>query len=579
MLIKINGKEQDYEIGFYSYAFNDAIDPTGLGSIGIYTEYNSTKLFIGIKNDVIDVITNKNCSIFLNLENDILAKSESLTDKSKFGDGVLKKLYINEIELQIDLALFRYFVYHKNIENYAKMFSKWVAKDDVNLPGALLKIETPFELGTDGLFIGYICIKNQEMLVLDKTIVEEDVLVDEVRYNIWKIKQNIAPFTLKRGTCSSVFENVKTYQDNGYADYFNGTYDSIGEASKSGVSFEKGGTLDKKHFSGPAHITPPSTSNEDFDVFQAGNTKIAPGFINNKNMTNFGLKETRKGYFQLKKGETWLNVGYKYKDFLFADNFYTTSKPDAIVEPLSHFSLPLKTTIHVFPEILNHALEAKKLMAFLYQELYIKLPKTKEEAENILTDFLIENILYKGLYAGPLEAISVNVALSVSYLDYVDKQPIKPGTTMIVTHPFYDKAFVVDVTMKNIKYFNNKIYTSPITQHKFGLDKGTFYFKNMEKEYRKTNSLTLPDFNRKIYLDLSWEHAHLSLPVFDIKDYIENKEAPVKFLESNINNFAHTYFVSTEELIKSVGEDNVSIGEHPMGAENTYIKINNKGQL
>lgn len=588
MVLKVNGKEIKTEIAYYAYAFNDAIDPTGLGSIGVYFEIDDLQVYIGIKNDVIDFITNKNLSFFINLEDDVLKKSELLTNDSKFGDGHLHKVYINEIMIEIDTALFRYMVYHKKSKLYASQYSNIVAKEKDSL-GALLKIETPFELGTDGLFIGYICLQNRELLVLDKAIINEDILVDDVRYNIWRIKQNIVNHYLSRSKNSQVFEPAKSYQNNGYADYFNGIVEVLNDTSisKEDTYFsneeksfyreyydvllkEKKEKKEMKEMkdSGSSHlgtIKPVRVENKEEDVFVSNNTVIAPGFINGQNMTNFGVKEARKGYFELEKGKTWLNVGYRDGEYTHGDNFYTCNNPSILIENLSKIEIPFKTTINFGKDILSKI--NKGFSSEVTIEFWKTLPKTKAEAEKLIKDKIKNNKEIKP-FIKELVLPKVNVTLSLAYLDYVNRTKPGIGTVFFVTHPFYYTIFSTVLDQNNIEYFVNNVYTSPISNHKFGLS-DKLYYKNFTKEYRSDNYIELKD-GYKIFKDVSWFGLQeYKLPESMLISSINSSK--ISYIESNFGLIGNTYCVDLQELKNNMGL-NASVNEnYPFGEQNIFV--------
>ena len=568
-MIKVNGLDINYQKAIYAYAQNDSINPTGLGSCGIFFAYDDLEVYIGIKNDVIDVITNKNSNFFVNLEDGVIKQSESLNDKSKFGDGVIQKYYINQIEIEVDVALLRYCIYHKDAQAYSDLFIQQVAKDSL-LPGALLRIETPFELGIDGLFIGYIYTKDKELLTLDKAIIKTDELKDDVRFNIWKIKQNIVPHSLRRNSSVMLFEPAKSYQKNGYADYFNNQYSvcSVTHPNRDEINFVP---EHSKHIYSDAAMgvtRKAAQANLDYDIFVSHSTVIGPGVVKGQNMTNFGLKEARKGYFELNKGKTWLNIGYISSNVARGDNFYICTQPAHIVEPLSKFELPLRTSVS-FGELIPE-LAAKKIPA--YQTLYGKLrsaiweilPTSNAQAVKILEDIIKESDISEEVKEYSLKRISVS--LSVVYYDIVLGLTPQENTTLIFTHPFYETAFATHIDKDNLGMFTNGIYASPVSMHQFGIaDK--FYYKGMDKEYRNYEIVQLPK-NRLIYKDLIWYHS---------KSFFkgDSMEVSITSLESEFGNYAYMFCIDTQKLADEMKGSRSSNDNYPLGCQNNYVKVHN----
>ena len=567
-MIKVNGKDIQYELAFYAYAFNDSLNPTGLGSAGIFFDYNELEVYIGIKNDVIDVITNQNANFFINLEEETVANSENLTDDAKFGDGKIVKFYINDIEVAIDVEVFRHFVYHKSAQRYAALFPLYVAKESPTF-GALLKIEIPFTLGLDAEFIGYIYTKDKELLVLDKAIVDEKTLVDDVRYNIWKVKANIVPHTLRRDACVQLFEKTRTFQTNGYSDYYNHQYDTVEAVSASldDIKF-----IPEKNKDALGIIREPAYANLEYDVFRAHSTVIAPGIVNKQNMTNFGVKEARSGYYDLSKGNTWLNIGYKSTDTVFSDNFYICTNPLSNIENLSNISANFTTKVNMPDEIAQIASTLgvyEKLTNAIIEAIYEKLPKTHEKANKIASEVIEKISIDKEIK--DLLVDNISVSLSIPYMDYAINATPQVDTTLIFIHPMYVNAFAVHLNADNIKMFSNGMYVSPVSGHQFGFKDNRYFFKSIDKIFRN-NYFRKISSNKAIYYDLL---------DFNIrKDFMNDENFNtipkiISTLENNAGKYGFMYCVPTDELIKSLGDNASSESKYPLGEENIYIKVNN----
>ena len=571
-MIQINNKEINYQPAFYAYAQDDSLNPTGLGSAGIYFEYEDLQVYIGIKNDVIDVISNKNSNFFVNLEASTVEKSEKLNKDSKFGDGVVKKYYLNQIEIELDEALFRYYVYNKNKQAYADLFPQAVMKEQTT-SGAMIRVEIPWSLGTDALFIGYICMKDKEMLVLDKAIVNESTLKDEVRYAMWKIKSNIVPHTLKRSCNTMAFERTYTYQTDGYMDYFNNQTKLLKEtnASRDEMSFVKEKELPNLHLSVFSPLsTPrkPAYENLEDDVFVSHSTVLAPGMVNGDNMVNFGLKEARKGYFELQKDKTWLNIGYKTDDIIYSDSFYICTKPFKTVEPLSKFNFIKRTNVEfgsLIPELAAHKIQPyEDLYAKLKGHIYETLPQTKAQAETELIEIIKEADIPQIVkdYSIP----RVNVDLSVVYHQMFYPVKAGPKTTMIVVHPFYDNAFAVHLYDNNAKQYINGVFTSSISSHSFGIRDNKFIFKGIEKEFRKDLNYTLYNGNI-LYEDLILQHSK--------KAFEQVTRDTLKILEDGFGSYGFVFIIPTAILAEDMGLNRSNNDLYPFGEQITYVKVKN----
>ena len=571
-MIQINNKAINYKPAFYAYAQDDSLNPTGLGSAGIYFEYEDLQVYIGIKNDVIDVISNKNSNFFVNLEASTVEKSEKLNKDSKFGDGMVKKYYLNQIEIELDEALFRYYVYNKNKQAYADLFPQAVMKEQTT-SGAMIRVEIPWSLGTDALFIGYICMKDKEMLVLDKAIVNESTLKDEVRYAMWKIKSNIVPHMLKRSCNTMAFERTYTYQTDGYMDYFNNQAKLLEEThvSRDEMSFVKEKELPNLHpsvFSPLSTPRKPAYENLENDVFVSHSTVLAPGIVNGDNMVNFGLKEARKGYFELQKDKTWLNIGYKTDNTIYSDSFYISTKPFKTVEPLSKFNFIKRTKIEfgsLIPKLAENKIPVyERLNENLQDYIYNELPQTKAQAEAGLIEIIKEADIPQMVkdYSIP----RVNVDLSIVYHQLFHPVKAGPETTMIVVHPFYNNAFAVHFNADNIHQYVNGVFTSGISSHSFGIKDNKFIFKGIEKEFRKDLNYTLYNGNI-IYKDLILQHSK--------KAFEQVTQNTLGVLEAELGNYGFVFIVPTAILAEDMGLNRSNNDLYPFGEQITYVKVKN----
>lgn len=569
-MIKVNDKNVSYTRAYYAYAFNDALDPTGLGSMGVYFEYEDLKIYIGIKNDVIDFITNKNTDFFINLQDDEIAKSNELTQQSKFGDGIVKDVYINQIKISIDVALFRNYVYKTHIEDYVQDYSLTVAKEQKTY-GALLRLEIPFILGVDALFIGFIYTGDKELLVLDKAIVDKDTLLDEVWYNIWKIKANIVPHTLQRQKSAMLFEKTYSYQDKGYNDYYANQYDtytgiSLSKKEDALISYEtKMAKTIKNNKVNTLNFVDKNTQNLDYDIFVSFNTAVAPGIVNGQNMVNFGVKEARRGYWNLSKGRTFDNIGYRTKTDIVGDNFYVSTAPVAEIEQLSPFMLPLSTDILFPPEISFN----NEILTDITERTMSAKPKTKQEAFELLVENLEKVYGKKSTLAFLVKnkTLKVTINFGIPYLHLIGDGKIAPGKTVIFTHPFYPNSYAVHVNSNNIKYFSGLSFTSPLNGHVFGYIGNKYYFKSIDKDFRPDKCKTFG--NISVYEDLisynnkpEYENSSVTGENLFLKE--------VGFLYDNFDSMCQVYIVDTDKLIEQMGSDRGV--QYPLGYEKCYVK-------
>lgn len=543
-MIYVNSKEIPFQKAIFSFAYNDALEPTGLGSLGVYFEVDDLAIYVGIKEDVLDVITNKNAYFVINLEEKVVKASNSLkeTENSPF----IHTSYINDIELQIDLAKFRAYVLRFKLNEYKDLFIKRVAKE-LTTYGALLRIEIPFQLGFDGEFIGYIVTEDKELLTLNKAIVDIDTLKDDVRYSIWKIKQNITPHSLKKDKVSMLFEKTRSYQKNGYNDYFLNQFNTYEKATTkkaiSLTSYDKNSSL--------GYIDDKFYQNLEYDVFSIDSYTIAPGIVNGYNMLNFGVKEARRGYFDLSKNRAFTNIGYECKDTIFSDNFYISTSPVAFVEELSHFELLAKTKVTI-PSLLmelksipEYNALAKRLSSFIY----IDKPYTEAEALKRANQIIIEADIDESIKVELLDKVKVKFSLAYYHLTNKEKPDIS-----VFTHPFYFESYLAHT---------NSTYYVADNSHSFGFKDNKYYYKGIDKEFRADKKIEFTGFS--LYEDLAFDKSN----IIPSKKYYNTFHRDLVVLEHNLNNVCFVYQFSSNRLNK----DEYSHTNYPFGKKNIYVKV------
>jgi len=546
-MIRINSKETPYKLASYSFAQNDALEPTGLGSVGVYYGFSDLKLYIGIKNDVIDFITDKNTNFFLNLTDEEISISETLGDDAKFGDGYVREAYINGYKIEIDTALFRKYVYKDAIADYATFFQNRVARDPSH-PGAILRLEIPYRLGLDGTFIGLLFTEDEEMLVLNKAIIDKNSIKDDLRYSIWKIKAPFTPHYLDRSHSAMVVEPTDTYEKDSYASHFN-------DCAKTYF----GSKIEKSEFSvvsageNTASVEEPKRSDLDNDVYIIFNTVLAPGIVNGTNMANFGLKEMRRGYPDLSKNKTFLNIGYTYKNMIFSDSFYVNTSYSRTLEPLSKVELFTSTRVSG-PDIgekVNYKTVAESTSAKTNAEAIEKMKP--------MLDDMLSTKLFTNEELGLGDKLSVNFGLRY-HMTHSD-QSIDIGKTVIYTHPFHPFAFAVHVDENNIDKFDETFYISPDSLHAFGFRGNEYYFRSISKEFREYKNHIL-EFS--VYIDLLGYNFKKKLQ----SGYADNDELMLGLLSGSAN----VFIIDTERLVDMLG-DKVRNSKYPLGRQNNYVRI------
>ena len=136
------------------------------------------------------------------------------------------------------------------------------------------------------------------------------------------------------------------------------------------------------------------------------------------------------------------------------------------------------------------------------------------------------------------------------YFSLINNGKIETGKSAVFKHPFYNKSLYVEVNEETIQYFTDKIFTSPITKHKFGFDGEKFLFKSVDKEFRVDSFVEVE--NMKFYYDLIKYDSVSSFR--EIKN--EHTEERILNVIQNANLTANVFIFSTSDIITH--EDSLS---------------------
>jgi len=590
-MIRINSKDIPYQKAFYSLAYDDGLEPTGLGSIGILAKTDKQVLYFGIKNDVVTIISDKGISDFINLDEDIIKLSEALGKDAKFGDGKVEKLYINSDLVELDVALLRSKIY-SNVDEYASILPKAVFKEDTT-KGAILYLKIP--VSTNGALhnFGYIYTQDEEFLVINDKITDPQALSNEFRYAIWIVKANITPHTLSRSSKTEAFEKIRCYPNDTYAAYYNnivdGLKDDIGQ-----LEFD----MDKLKFSTIAKPRYSIVEKRDSDVFRVNSSLIAPGIVNGFDMSNFGVKEARNGYFDLTKGKTYLNVGYEASNMRFGDNFYVCPKGKDI-EKISAYELPKTLEVHIDEKLENYLkdfnLYDRDVSANKHGDSY-NFYEHFDTFKSALNDFIESEIEYllskdvsqlelaKSLDKAVFEFVRKSVSnrpinedylkeLVYLYTDYkIISETVKikpaPNTTVIFIHPFYKNAYFVSLDEATMPFMKETYFISPRTNAKFGFDNDAFYFKGIKKEFREERFIELEMFRANT--DLMYKESIIVDLSIEANSKLEKYN---KISDKISNDFCYMFVLDNDYLVYEMAKRGVEANKnYPFGLKYGYIR-------
>jgi len=567
-MFKINGESVNAVKAHLSIMYDNSLNPTGLGSSGYLIEHGDKKIFIGLKKDVLDIVTNFNLHTFVNIQEPetLLENSTYGTDNYEFDDERCYVVNLQNIELKIDVGALLVDLYCKN-ENWPDII-KALFKDRSSY-GAILHYYSKLNV-EQGLFnVGLLLTEEDDYWVINKNIVSKEKLNDEFRYSVWFIKQNVSTEKLTTYNRTKIFEPLTL--DTEYVKYFNKMNDSIKQYNS--LQFK---TMPIAPNSNLAQMVNYSISDLNNDVYVINGTIRTPGIEGLFNKVNFGVKEARHGYWDLEKGKAFTNLGYKCSNFIWSDNFYIDTRNRYLDLIKSKFKLPvfdiiisdnfiksiLITELFISEEDAVKIIDSIKNMSLI--EFYDKKISDNEAAVEIVVNKFMKLKINKAFE----EKIrrSVNVVFSVPYLSAVKPTDISPGVTVFVSHPAFKKMFYYQVDTRG--EINGKII-SAINGHSFGIDeeKNIFIWKNIPKEYRADN-LMYGYFGEVVYKDLC-----IDVPT------ISNKQSSsftqdLKSWYNNANKSATVYVVKTDDLRRNMMRYNgVSNSEYVLGNKFGYVEV------
>jgi len=567
-MFKINGESIDAVKAHLSIMYDNSLNPTGLGSSGYLIKYGDKNIFVGVKKDVLDIVTNFNLHTFINIQNPdaLLEDSTYGTDDYEFDDEKCYKVNLQNLELKIDVGALLVDLYLKN-EEWPDVI-KSLFKDRSSY-GAILHYYSKLNIEQGFLNAGLILTEEEDYWVINKNIVSKERLNDEFRYSVWFIKQNISTEKLATYNRTKVFEPITINTD--YTEYFNKMNDIIKQYGSQQFK-----TMPIAPNSNLAQMVNYSVSDLNDDVFVINGTVRSPGIEGLDNKVNFGVKEARHGYWDLEKDKAFTNLGYESSNFIWSDNFYVDTRNKYMDLIKSKFELPVFDVV-ISDEFIKSILitelfidedDASKIIDSIKKaslmEFYNNRVSDNEAAVEIVVNKFMKLRIDK-IFEDKIRK-NINVMFSVPYLSAVQPISASEGTTVFISHPAFKKMFYYHVDVNG--EINGKII-SAINGHSFGIDeeKNEFIWKNIPKEYRPDN-LIYGYFGEIIYKDLC-----IDVPT------ISNKQSSsftqdLKSWYNNANKSATVYVVKTEDLRRNMMRyKGVSNSEYVLGNKFGYVEV------
>jgi len=567
-MFKINGKSVNAIKAHLSIMYDNSLNPTGLGSSGYLIKYQDKKIFVGLKKDVLDIVTNFNLHTFINIQapESLLENSAYGTDDYEFDDEKCYIVNLQNIELKIDVGALLVDLYRKN-EKWPDVI-KALFKDRSSY-GAILHYYSKLDIEQGLSNVGLLLTEEDDYWVINKNIVSKERLNDEFRYSVWFIKQNISTEKLTTYNRTKVFEPMTL--DTEYIRYFNEINNLIKQ-----YNFQQFKTMPIAPNSNLAQMIDYSFSNLNNDVYVINGTIKAPGIEGLFNKVNFGIKEARHGYWDLERGKSFTNLGYKHSNFIWSDNFYIDTRNRYLDLIKSKFRLPIFDIVILDDFIKNILItelfisekDALEIINSVKDKSLIEFYDKRISDNKMAVEIVVNNFIKLGINKVFEEKIrkSVNVIFSVPYLSAVKPVDISPGVTVFISHPAFKKMFYYQVDTE--KEINGKVI-SAVNGHSFGIDeeKNIFIWKNIPKEYRADN-LMYGYFGEVIYKDLC-----IDVPT------VSNKQSPsfiqdLKNWYNNANKSATVYVVKTDDLRSNMMRYNgVSNSEYVLGNKFGYVEV------
>jgi len=577
-MIRVNENKIDYEIASLSVMYDNSLNPTGLGSVGIYFTTKGLEVYIGVKKDVLDIITDINTKTFVNIPKEI---SENFND-SKWGSDDYEfdydnsyRIHLDVLTIDIDIAALLKSVY--TIDSGYKDLIKYKVFKDPKAYGAVLHYYSIYNIEQGMTNIGLLVTNSIEKWVFNKSIIDKYTLNDEFRYSVWFLKQNITPHVLSTHSDLKGYERLlipedKKHKEFEYINYFNDNHKAnTSSTSSSQFSFSHS----ENHFN---IINSHSTEDLDGDIFRVNGLTRGNGVKHLSNNTNFGLKEARKAYFDLRDGKTWTNIGYGDDKFIFGDNFYVDvrgyqSYPELskIEPPKLRVELP---NVEKYIELIGYSrlpdefkrYQPSRIIGLLKSRIINSHMTDKSKIKLFVADTLCKKIKKDDDYEYIHSKIQENVYMSGS-ISYLAEDPSKiddfSGKVIVVTNVFYDYAVYFHASSNNELHIdkNYNISFTLSNGYTFGMRDNQFIWKNITKEYREDKFYTVLDRD-KVYTDLTKTMRERSGGNIDPKSWY-----------NSINNKTGVYVVDTE-LLKDhmMTFGGISNGGYLFGNKFGYIK-------
>jgi len=579
-MIKVNNKTINYEKALLSVMYDNSLNPTGLGSVGIFFAIDDIEVYVGLKKDVIDVISNINTHTFINIPKNLLGDSKYGEDDYEFNEQTSIKVHLDTIVIDIDVPALHKSIYSVDAAEYADLVKYSLFKDKKGY-GGVLHYYSILNIESGLIDVGLLVTKDNNKLVWNKNIINPDVLKDDVRYSIWWLKQNITPNVLSTHSEVKGYEKLLTPVDPKhiqfeYFRYFNDNYEfnTIDQGSSQFIE-----ELDKEWFRA---FRPHGVTDDKGDIFKINGRTRGNGVEKLRNNTNFGLKESRKAYFDLRKGQAWSNVGYEAGDIKWGDNFYVDTRKlqyyptlTKIQRPTLNLDIPFLTKAlaamgkYIPPFMLT--MSEAEIRNYVNGAILSKRPLLLQEARDALSQTLLNTFFTQPDYEYIKYKLESTTWFSGS-ISFLHRY--KPGMdltnhTVFAVHPFYNYAAYISVESNAeiaVDSNNNLSFTFP-NGMEFGFNEDKFLWKSIEKEFR-LDKVEKGFGGETIYTDLT---PKMSMPDFEASD---NVLETYKSWYNSINRFATIYVVDNNILKQNMMVyGGVSNQDYLFGSKTGFITI------
>jgi hypothetical protein len=202
MMIKVNGETIEFELAANMLNYDKAGHETGLGSRGIILKINDgvgTELliYIGLKFDVISILTNRFMSTFVNIPRDIKGKMQHSSKSSEIGpletsadfdnENAYMDVYVDIHKLTINIPKLAHLIYENTtaIDEYVAIARFEAFK--TRMVRTSRAISATMQRVYDGNLenFGFIFTRNEKFSVLNEMIVDDNIIHDEIKYTYW----------------------------------------------------------------------------------------------------------------------------------------------------------------------------------------------------------------------------------------------------------------------------------------------------------------------------------------------------------------------------------------------------------